>query len=87
MPRPWSRYQTEIHPPNLAAGLREGARRYGLLIDTLDWRFVSGLAYFSVPPAPENEIPARLSRAAIACAWSTETPKSRIGQSSGSSPM
>lgn len=63
VPRPWTRFQTEIHSPNLAAGFRESARRYGLLIDTLDWQFVSGLAYFSVPPAPEDEIPARFRAA------------------------
>ena len=64
VPRPWSRFQAEIHPPNLAEGFRESARRYGLLIDTLDWRFVNGFAYFSVPPAPEAEIPERFQAAA-----------------------
>jgi len=63
VPRPWSRFQAEIHPPSLAEGFRDSARRYGLLIDTLDWRIVNGLAYFSVPPAPEAEIPARLQAA------------------------
>ena len=57
--RPFSRFQAEIHPPNLHEGFREGARRYGLLIDTLDWRFVNGFAYFTVPPAPAEEVPAR----------------------------
>lgn len=64
VPRPFSRFQTEIHPPNLAEGFRECARRYGLLLDTLDWRFVNGFAYFAVPPAPETEIPARFQAAA-----------------------
>jgi len=63
VPRPWSRFQAEIHPPNLAEGFRESARRYGLLFDTLDWRIVNGFAYFSVPPAPEAEIPARFQAA------------------------
>jgi pyruvate,water dikinase len=53
----------EIHPPNVATGFRESARRYGLLIDTLDWRFVNGFAYFTVAPAPESEIPARFRAA------------------------
>ena len=35
VPRPWTRFQTEIHSPNLAAGFRESLRRYGLLIDTV----------------------------------------------------
>ena len=63
VPRPWSRFQAEIHPPNLAEGFRESARRYGLLIDTLDWRIVNGFAYFAVPPAPEAEVPARFEAA------------------------
>ena len=63
VPRPWSRFQAEIHPPSLAEGFRESARRYGLLFDTLDWRLVNGFAYFSVPPAPEAEIPARFQAA------------------------
>ena len=63
VPRPWSRFQAEIHPPSLAEGFRETARRYGLLIDTLDWRIVSGFAYFAVPPAPEAELPARFEAA------------------------
>ncbi|HUG64375.1 MAG TPA: PEP-utilizing enzyme [Gaiellaceae bacterium] len=63
VPRPWSRFQSEIHPPNLAAGFRESARRYGLLLDTLDWRLVNGFAYFAVPPAPEAEVPVRFQAA------------------------
>jgi len=63
VPRPWSRFQAEIHPPNLAEGFRESARRYGLLFDTLDWRMVNGFAYFAVPPAPEQELPARFRAA------------------------
>ena len=68
VPRPWSRFQAEIHPPNLAAGFRMGARRYGMLIDTLDWRMVNGFAYFSVPPAPQAEIPERFQAAEDAIA-------------------
>lgn len=63
VPRPWSRFQAEIHPPNVAEGFRETARRYGLLVDTLDWRIVNGFAYFAVPPAPEAEVPARFEAA------------------------
>ena len=61
--RPFSLFQAEIHPPNLHAGVRETARRYGLLIDTLDWRIVNGFAYFAVPPAPDEEVPARFRAA------------------------
>jgi phosphohistidine swiveling domain-containing protein len=58
-PRPFSRFQQEIHPPNLEAGFRECAGRYGLLIDTLNYRFVNGFAYFAVAPAPEAELAER----------------------------
>jgi pyruvate,water dikinase len=34
-----------------------------LLIDTLDWRFVNGFAYFAVPPVPAEEVPARFRAA------------------------
>lgn len=61
--RPFSRFQGEIHPPNLAQGFRMGARRYGLLIDTLDWRMVNGFAYFQAPPAPDAEVPVRFQAA------------------------
>ena len=63
VPRPFSKFQSEVHPPNLALGFRESFRRYGLLIDTLDWRMVNGFAYFAVVPAPGDEIPARFEAA------------------------
>ncbi|MBJ3764526.1 hypothetical protein ILP92_17460 [Maribius pontilimi] len=62
-PRPVSRFQAEIHPKGIADGFLECARRYGLLIDGLDFRFVNGFAYSSVIPAPEDEIPARFEAA------------------------
>ncbi|SRR6056297_3539452 len=63
-PRPVSRFQTEIHPQGIAEGFLDCARRYGLLINALDYRFVNGFAYSSVIPAPEAEIPARFEAAA-----------------------
>lgn len=63
VPRPFSRFQAEIHPPNVATGFRAGTRRYGLLIDTLDWRLINGFAYSVPVPAPEAEIPARFEAA------------------------
>src|ERR1035441_2928053 len=49
VPRPWSRYQAEIHPPCMVEGMREGARRYGLLFDTLQYRPVNGFARSAAP--------------------------------------
>ncbi len=62
-PRPVSRFQAEIHPQGITKGFLDCARRYGLLIDTLDYRFVNGFAYSTVVPAPEAEIPARFRAA------------------------
>lgn len=63
-PRPFSRFQSEIHPPNLAEGFRSTGRRYGLLLDYLDWRIVHGFAYFCPRPvADEAEVPARFAAA------------------------
>ncbi len=63
VPRPFSRFQAEVHPPNLAEGFRDCARRYGLLIDTLNYQFVNGFAYSAPVPAPADEIPARFEAA------------------------
>ncbi|WP_108446718.1 PEP-utilizing enzyme [Halomonas denitrificans] len=62
-PRPVSHFQAEIHPPGITSGFLECARRYGLLIDTLDFRFVNGFAYSSPVPAAEADIPARFTAA------------------------
>ncbi|WP_164508620.1 PEP-utilizing enzyme [Halomonas aestuarii] len=62
-PRPVSHFQAEIHPPGITSGFLDCARRYGLLIDTLDFRFVNGFAYSSPVPAAEAEIPARFRAA------------------------
>ncbi len=64
--RPFSRFQAEIHPPNLQAGFRESNRRYGLLVEMLDWRIVNGFAYFDVPSVQPEDVPARLQAAQLA---------------------
>jgi phosphohistidine swiveling domain-containing protein len=63
VPRPWTRYQQELHEAALSSGFRQMTRRYGLLIDDLCWRFVNGLAYFAPSPAPEEQIPERFGNA------------------------
>jgi len=63
VPRTWSRYQIEVAPLPVADGIRESFRRYGALIDTVQYRPVNGLAYFTVVPAPESELAARMQRA------------------------
>ena len=63
VPRPWTRFQQEIHAPALSAGFRGMTRRYGLLVDDLNWRFVNGFAYFSPGPVPEADVPERIAAA------------------------
>ncbi len=66
VPRPWSRFQCEIHSANLPIGFRESMRRYGLLIDTLRFESVHGFIYTSPVPATRDEMPARFAAAAQA---------------------
>ncbi|WP_217915459.1 PEP-utilizing enzyme [Miltoncostaea marina] len=68
-PRPYSRFGTEIHPGALAEGFAVMGRRYGLLLDVLDWRMVQGFAYFAPRPVlDEAELPRRFAAAAEAVA-------------------
>ena len=61
MPRPFTRFQQAIHPAGIDAGFRESMARYGVLVATLDYRFINGLGYFQPVPAPPDEIPARIA--------------------------
>jgi pyruvate,water dikinase len=63
MPRPWSRYQQEVHPPGVMEGFRAAGRRYGWLIDYLDFRFVHDFAYFCVCPVADTDVPERIAAA------------------------
>ena len=63
-PRPWARFQTEIHPEQLARGFRETSLRYGLLLDYLDFQFVNGFAYVCPRPVAAREVPNRFGIAA-----------------------
>jgi phosphohistidine swiveling domain-containing protein len=59
MPRPWPRFQTEIHPEQLTEGFRATGRRYGLLLDAIEYRFLHGFAYQSVRMVDKSEIAER----------------------------
>lgn len=62
-PKPCSRVHAELLVPNLTQGFRECALRYGLMVDTLDYRFVNGFGYSMVTPPPEDSIPERIEAA------------------------
>jgi phosphohistidine swiveling domain-containing protein len=65
-PRPVTRYFTEMHPAAFKRGFAHGSRFYGLLVDGLEYAFVNGFAYSSMRPAPPEQIPERIERAAQA---------------------
>ncbi|MGH2852112.1 MAG: PEP-utilizing enzyme [Solirubrobacteraceae bacterium] len=62
-PRPVTRYWTETHPDAVTSGVREFTSFYGMLIDTLEYAYVNGFAYFTVRPVEPSEAPARFQRA------------------------
>ena len=63
LPRPVTRYWAEMHPEPFRRGFQELASFYGMLIDTLDYRYLNGFAYKTVVPVPDSEVPARFQRA------------------------
>lgn len=63
-PRPVTRYWAEMHPAPFRRGFGEFTRFYGLLIDSREYRYVNGFAYGAVHPVADEEVPARLQRAA-----------------------
>ena len=56
-PRPATRYWAETHPEAFTRGTSEFARFYGMLIGGLRSGYVKGVAYHSMLPVPEEEIP------------------------------
>src|SRR5947208_6458568 len=62
-PRPATRYWQEMHPKPFMRGFGEFTRFYGLLLGTLEYRYVNGFVYSQMLPAPEAEIPERFQRA------------------------
>jgi rifampicin phosphotransferase len=62
-PRPVTRYWSEMHSEPFGRGFRELTAYYGMLIDTLDYRYMSGFAYKTIVPVADSEVPARFQRA------------------------
>jgi phosphohistidine swiveling domain-containing protein len=48
--KPVTRFFAEIAPASMVQAFREGFRRYGVLLDYLDWGFVNGFPYWSPRP-------------------------------------
>lgn len=66
LPRPVTRFVQEVHQEPFARGFSDAMRRYGVLLDHLDYEFPAGFAYFMPVPAPVEEAPARFRAAAEA---------------------
>ena len=62
-PRAATRYWAEVHPPAFARGTADFAAFYGMLIGGLAMEYPHGIAYKTVVPVPEEEIPQRFQRA------------------------
>jgi pyruvate,water dikinase len=62
-PRPATLYWQEMHPEPFMRGFSEFTKFYGMLIGSLEYRYVNGFVYSSMVPAPESEIPERFARA------------------------
>jgi hypothetical protein len=48
--RPVTRFQAEVFPEQFVRGFGESLKRYGLLLDYLDWEFVNGFPYYCPRP-------------------------------------
>src|SRR4051812_5520980 len=62
-PRPATLYWQEMHPEPFVRGFSEFTKFYGMLIGTLDYKYMNGFVYSTMVPAPEAEIPERFARA------------------------
>jgi rifampicin phosphotransferase len=62
-PRPVTRYWAEMHPEPFKRGFREFTQFYGMLIDTLEYRYLDGFAYRTMLPVADSEVPQRFRRA------------------------
>ncbi|MEV0534672.1 PEP-utilizing enzyme [Kitasatospora sp. NPDC050463] len=48
--RPATRFHAEIFPAEFGRGFGDGLRRYGSLLERLDWAFVNGFSYYCPRP-------------------------------------
>ena len=62
-PRPATRYWAEMHPEPFARGVAEFTKYYGMLLDTMEMRYINGIAYRRVVLVADDEVPARFQRA------------------------
>jgi pyruvate,water dikinase len=63
-PRPVTRYWVETQPDAFRQGFAATASYYGLLVETMEFRYVHGFAYRSAVPIAEDRMTERFRRAA-----------------------
>jgi rifampicin phosphotransferase len=52
-----------MHPEPFQRGFREFTRYYGMLLDSMEYQYVNGVAYLAVRPIADEEAPQRFQRA------------------------
>src|SRR5919197_3909861 len=62
-PRPVTRYWAEMHPEPFVRGFSEFTRYFGMLLDTVEFRYPGGFAYQTRRMVSDEEVPERFKRA------------------------
>jgi phosphohistidine swiveling domain-containing protein len=61
-PRPVTRYWEEMHPDAFKRGFSEFTRYYGMLLGSMEFVYVNGIAYRTARPVADEEAPQRFQR-------------------------
>lgn len=62
-PRPVTRYWAEMHPEPFRRGVSDFTQFYGMLLDSMEMRYVNGFAYRCATPVTPDKAPDRFQRA------------------------
>src|ERR1700752_2564979 len=62
-PRPSTQYWAEIHPAAFTRGCSDFMAYYGMLLDTMEMRYLHGFAYRALVPVADDQVPQRFARA------------------------
>ncbi len=62
-PRPVTRYWSEVHPDAFQRGVADFTRYFGMLLDSLEMRYVNGFAYKTMHLVGPEQAPERIARA------------------------
>ncbi len=62
-PRPSTRYWVETHPDAFRTGVADFMSFYGMLLETMEMRYVNGFGYKGLVPVADEQVPERFQRA------------------------